>query len=400
MKNILFIAKLSSFQTQNSPNRYYFLKYLESKANIRIINDNYSTNLKNWLEQNKNEFRPDIIIYYFLTRTKVFSKINILDFKRTISLYRIPSIMIFEDSHYIKLVNEVYKKYNFNYLISLYNNKEIISKLNYYNIPVSVWNHYIDTSKFNNDNKKNKKYDFLFYGFNNKEIYPLRNKIYIALKQIQRSNKHIKIKIIEHNGEYNKRINPLPTQQELSSLISESRFSFATSSKYNLFIKKYIEIPLSGATVIGNIPRSYENLLTNNIININKYSSVNSIKKILLDAYNKKYIHIENKNKFFSEKLKSKYCYQQGYNDLNLIVNNILISVKDYKKKRKNTKEFKKMDLLPISNYSPSNLSIVRNNISTINENTNTNTNANTNTNTNVNRKIFKRKEVSFRFNI
>ena len=35
MKNILFIGKLSIFETQNSPNRYLFLKYLESNQILK-----------------------------------------------------------------------------------------------------------------------------------------------------------------------------------------------------------------------------------------------------------------------------------------------------------------------------------------------------------------------------
>jgi len=110
MKNILIIAKLSEFKNENSPNRYHFLKYLEQKSNIMLLNDKSNTTLNNWLKMNKYNFKPEIIIYYFLSKGKRFTQIAIPDFKSSARLFNIPFVMIFEDSHYFDLV---YKLYNF-----------------------------------------------------------------------------------------------------------------------------------------------------------------------------------------------------------------------------------------------------------------------------------------------
>ena len=323
MKNILIIAKMSLFQNENSPNRYYFLKYLEQKPNIGVLNDVSSNSIIQWIQING---KPDIIIYYFLSKGVSLINIDLPDFLSSKQKYNIPCAMIFEDSHYTEIVNNLYNKYNFDYFIQLGYNKSVINKLLYYKIPYKLWNQYIDTTKFINhihDNTE-KKYDFLFYGYTNPKIYPLREKIYKVLKQLQTTHKHIRIKIIEH-GSYKKNILQLPTRENLSVLLSESRFSFATSSKYDLFIKKYIEIPLSGATVIGNIPTNYKDLLKNNIITMDIDASLLKIKQIILDAYNKKYIYIERNNNKFSQLLGAKYNYKRGYMDLNNIVSNILV---------------------------------------------------------------------------
>jgi hypothetical protein len=346
MKNILFIGKLSIFETQNSPNRYLFLKYLESKPNIKILNDNSSLSLKKWLQDNNKNFKPDVIIYYFLTRIPSLTNISIHDFKDAIKKYNIPSVMIFEDSHYTQLVKKLYFNYNFNYFINLNKNTNIVRELNFSNIPVSLWNQYMDITKFYKNHDNEKKYDFLLYGSINNHVYPLRNKILLALNELAKSNNDMRIKIISHNGiEYNKKRNPLPTPDELSVLINQSRFSFATSSIYNLFVKKYTEIPLSGATLIGDIPCGYENLLKNNIIPLNNTMSISTIKQILINSYKNKYIHIEKNIQNFTEIIKNDFNYNKGYNDLNLIINNILSKIK-----KTNNNYFKIMPMMSQKN--------------------------------------------------
>ena len=328
MKNILFIAKLSEFKNENSPNRYFFLKYLEEKPNIMLLNDKSNNSLKKWLNINKNLFNPQIIIYYFLSRGERLTKIAITDFKTTVKEVNIPSVMIFEDSHYFDLVYKLYNFYEFNYFIQLGYNSNVIDKLTQCNIPFELWDQYIDTNKFKNRDI-DIKYDFLFYGFVDSNIYPLRSKIYKVLKELQKSHPHIRIKIIEH-GSYNKSIINVPTQEDLSLLLNQSRFSFATSSIYNLFLKKYIEIALSGTTIIGNIPTAYKALLNNKIINIDFNATSLQIKNIILNTYNNNYFYIELNSSSLTNIFKTCYNYDTGYDKLNTIVDNIIL---DYNNK-------------------------------------------------------------------
>ena len=317
---------MTEFKNENSSNRYFFLKYLSEKPNIMLIDDINTTSLDIWLKSKNNVFRPDIIIYYFLSRGERFMNIAIKDFKFTLKkMKNVPAAMIFEDSHYIEIVNRLYKNYGFDYFIKLGNNAKILHMLKQYNIPYKIWNEYIDLNKFKNYDDE-KKYDFLFYGHVDPNIYPLRTKIYNVLQEIMYTNPEIKIKIIDH-GSYDKNVLNLPAQEELSVLLNKSRFSFATTSIYDLFLKKYIEIPLSGATIIGNIPSDYIELLNDKIIVIDNECSFREIKQILLDAYNNKYFTIEINSTDLSRELKNKYGYESGYNDLNNIVDNILVSL-------------------------------------------------------------------------
>ena len=383
MKNILFIAKLLEFKNENSPNRYCFLKYLEEKPNIMLLDDNSSNYLNDWLKINRSQFNPDIIIYYFLSRGERFTKIAISDFKNTIKQLNIPSVMIFEDSHYFDLVKKLYNLYEFNYYIQLGYNSTVIDKLRQCNIPFELWDQYIDINKFKNRDI-NIKYDFLFYGFVDSNIYPLRTKIYNVLKELQKSHPHIRIKIIEH-GSYNKSIINVPTQEDLSLLLSQSRFSFATSSIYNLFLKKYIEIALSGATIIGNIPNNYEKLLNNRMINIDVNTSMSKIKEIILKSYNNNYLDIELNSSSLTNILKTHYNYDTGYNKLNTIVDNIIL---DYNKKITKVNKLNKVNnnlAFDIDKF------IVNTNNNITNNNTNTNS-----TNNNTLNPITKRKQKKY----
>jgi hypothetical protein len=383
MKNILFIAKLSEFKNENSPNRYCFLKYLEEKPNIMLLNDESNNTLNSWLKINRSQFNPDIIIYYFLSRGERLTKIAISDFKNTIKQLNIPSVMIFEDSHYFDLVKKLYNLYEFNHFIQLGYNSNVTDKLANSNIPFELWDQYIDTDKFKNRNN-DIKYDFLFYGFVDSNIYPLRTKIYNVLKELQKSHPHIRIKIIEH-GSYNKHIIKVPTQEDLSILLNQARFAFATSSIHDLFLKKYVEISLSGTTIIGNIPTNFEELLKNKIINIDFNASTEEIKEIILKSYNNNYFDIELNSSSLTNVLKTRYNYDTGYNKLNTIVDNIIL---DYNKKITKVNKLNKVNnnlAFDIDKF------IVNTNNNITNNNTNTNS-----TNNNTLNPITKRKQQKY----
>ena len=103
------------------------------------------------------------------------------------------------------------------------------------------------------------KYDLLLYGFINKYGYPLRVKFFEVLQFLsQRSN--LRIKHIPHPGYYSGALNKMPKNEELSKIINESRFTMVTSSFKQLYLKKYIEVPMSGSTMIGDIPPDYPEL--------------------------------------------------------------------------------------------------------------------------------------------
>ena len=107
----------------------------------------------------------------------------------------------------------------------------------------------------------------MLYGFIN-NAYPLRVKFFEVLQFLnQRSN--LRIKHIPHPGYYKGALNKLPKNEELSKIINKSRFTLVSSSHYQILLKKYMEVPMSGSTMIGDIPPDYPEL-KGKMIEINK----------------------------------------------------------------------------------------------------------------------------------
>ena len=312
--NILIIAKLRLFKSQNSSNRLNFLNFLNTKNNIKVIEDSSDISIDHWIIE--NNWKPDIILYYFLSHQSVWLYINIKNFKNI----NIKKYMIFEDCIYTDTIKQIYNKYNFsNVLIPTYNNN-IIRFFNNNNINYCLFGYYIDTNIFKKLDNIENKYDILYYGSHFLPVYPLRDKIYKVLKKLQ-SNSKYKIKIIEHIS-YDKNTFKLPMDEELCMLINQSRFCISTSSKYDLLLKKYIEIPLCGTTVIGNIPTKYKNELSGKMVNIDFNANKNEIEKIILEALENKYTNEENNTVLLSEYMKNNFSFDIGYHKLCNICNN------------------------------------------------------------------------------
>ena len=312
--NILIIAKLKLFESQNSSNRLNFLNFLNTKNNIKVIEDSSDINIDRWII--KNNWKPDIIVYYFLSHQSVWLYINI----KNLDNINIKKYMIFEDCLYTKEIKMLYNKYNFlKLLIPTYNNN-ITAFFNNNNINYCVFGHFIDTNIFKKLDNIEQKYDIIYYGAHFLPVYPLRYKIYKVLKKLQ-SNSKYKIKIIDHIS-YDKNIFKLPIDNDLALLINESRFCISTSSIYDILVKKYIEIPLCGTTVIGNIPTKYTNELSGKIVNIDFNANENEIEKIILDALENKYINEETNTGLLNEYMKNNYSFDNGYIKLCNICNN------------------------------------------------------------------------------
>ena len=316
MKNILIIAKFNKFKEENSTNRINFLHYLSTKSNIKLLNDIKNNSIRVWIKKTKKrcKWEPNVILYYFLSAQSKWTTIEIPDF----NYINIPKYMFFEDFHYSQITIPLYLKYKFKtllYPLKHLNNKIILKK---YNVSNTQFGFYIDTKIFKIYENCKKQYDILYYGFIN-HIYPLRSKIYKCLKLLAK-NTNYKILFINHPG-YVKKDNNLPINDKLAKLLNQSKFSIATSSTYNLMVKKYFEIPLCGTTIIGDIPTDYNDLLKNNMVNIQKNANEITIYNILLKCCEGKYDNIVNNNNNTLRKIiQTTYNFESGYNKLNEII--------------------------------------------------------------------------------
>ena len=156
-----------------------------------------------------------------------------------------------------------------------------------------------------------KEYDILLYGCLHPKIYPLRYKISIVLKFLK---KKYKVLVVPFKGYTQK---GKSNYHLLPELIIKSKYVIATSSIYDMFVKKYQEILLCGSKIIGDIPTGYEDTLDGHIKVINKDDSYQTIFDKIVKYLNEDYefTDIEQTLKF-----QNKYCLKQSYKDLiNLI---------------------------------------------------------------------------------
>jgi len=319
MKNILIIAKMNLFSKEISQNRYSFLKFLDSKPNIRVIDDLPRHINKTLQKQTEQGFSVDIIIYYALSSNIKWRDIKTINFDKC----NLKRYLVFEDYLYIGLCTGMFIKYKLNVLILLKcHNKFMRLYSEKIGKPPLLWNHFVDTEVFKERNRK-KKYKLLLYGFCRPKLYPIRARINFFMGELLKKYPTLNIKIVEHPGYGNIDLSKAVMQQDLSKLINESCFTVATSSAASTFVKKYIEIPLSGSILVGDIPIGYEDLLQNNIVEIPQTMKNDDIFKKLLDVINGKYDYMldpERINKF-AETIKSKYSYEKGYDELLQILN-------------------------------------------------------------------------------
>lgn len=313
MKNILFVCKITQCKTQPSNNRVKLLEFLEKNYdNIKLLDDLPNSSLKDKIEnyETKENWSPDVIIYYFISRWSSWINIQLPDF----TTYRkdIDRYMIFEDHHYAKDVIQLYNKYNFKMLIKPNTHIHTEKIYRQYNVNFNIWGFYIDSELFK-DYKLPKKYDILLYGCVS-DFYPLRKKMYSIMKFLQARTKY-KIKIIEHSGYVDKKkAEALPKNSELSKIINESRFTLVSSSMFHVYVKKYLEVPMSNSTIIGDIPGDYKDKLKENIIEVPFNSTEKQLLEVMLNAIKNKYLDIENKN--YGEEVRKNHSFYKAYEDL------------------------------------------------------------------------------------
>ena len=139
------------------------------------------------------------------------------------------------------------------------------------------------------------KYDLLLYGFINKYGYPLRVK-FIEVLQFLSERSNLRIKHIPHPGYYSGALNKMPKNEELSKIINESRFTIVLLHLNNYILKKYLEVPMSGSTMIGDIPSDYPEL-KGKIIEIKRDATHDNIVQTIKKSFENEYLEIEKESR-------------------------------------------------------------------------------------------------------
>ncbi len=320
MKNVLIIAKMDLFKEQPSNNRVDLLNFLSTKQNIKIMNDKEGQTLKSWISKTKKRIKwePDVIIYYFLSRQEKWTEISIKDFNK--NHMSLPRYMIFEDSHYYETAISLYKKYKFQKLLKPQKKAKLDDYYKNSGVNIDYWGYFIDSENFKVRKLESEfKYDILLYGFINKFAYPLRVKFFEVL-QFLNEKSNLRIKHIPHPGYYNGALNKMPKNEELSKIINESRFTLVSSSSFGILLKKYMEVPMSGSTMIGDIPPDYPEL-NGKMVEIKNDADHDTIIQTIKKCFENEYIEVEKASRIYGLMLSKTKNFESGYNLLNKIVN-------------------------------------------------------------------------------
>ncbi len=308
------------FKEQPSNNRVDLLNFLSTKQNIKIMNDKEGQTLKSWISKTKKRIKwePDVIIYYFLSRQEKWTEISIKDFNK--NHMSLPRYMIFEDSHYYETAISLYKKYKFQKLLKPQKKAELDDYYKNSGVNIDYWGYFIDSENFKVRKLESEfKYDILLYGFINKFAYPLRVKFFEVL-QFLNEKSNLRIKHIPHPGYYNGALNKMPKNEELSKIINESRFTLVSSSSFGILLKKYMEVPMSGSTMIGDIPPDYPEL-NGKMVEIKNDADHDTIIQTIKKCFENEYIEVEKASRIYGLMLSKTKNFESGYNLLNKIVN-------------------------------------------------------------------------------
>ena len=228
--------------------------------------------------------------------------------------------MIFEDSHYYETAISLYKKYKFQKLLKPQKKAELDDYYKNSGVNIDYWGYFIDSENFKVRKLESEfKYDILLYGFINKFAYPLRVKFFEVL-QFLNEKSNLRIKHIPHPGYYNGALNKMPKNEELSKIINESRFTLVSSSSFGILLKKYMEVPMSGSTMIGDIPPDYPEL-NGKMVEIKNDADHDTIIQTIKKCFENEYIEVEKASRIYGLMLSKTKNFESGYNLLNKIVN-------------------------------------------------------------------------------
>lgn len=293
--------QLNEFDIQNLDINLYKIIYVDEYLKSENDTIDYS-NYYLFIHYN----RTNIISYNYIyndlyTDDETTDKIN-----KKILNFNGKKILIIHDIHDYTFKDGYNSFYNYLEMFNIdlvignymYNKEyEIINSIvNKLNKKICTIPNLVDSNVFRNYDQE-KIYDILIYGMI-ADCYVLRKRL---LDIIKNNKENWKIRIIEYNE---------MDGVELSKEINKSYLSIATSSIYEYFVFKYIEISLSQSLVIGDMPLQGKKLFDdNNFININNDMTDDEIINIINITLNDKKSILEKINMFNSklEFYKSKY---------------------------------------------------------------------------------------------
>ena len=141
-----------------------------------------------------------------------------------------------------------------------------------------------------NKNSSKRDIDILLSGRAKKKHYPLKHKLFTVINKYKNTLLK-KYKIVNHNhpGYNNNDSYTDINQKKYAEILNRSKIAIACTSKYNYRLGKYVEIPMCGTIIFGDIPfedrKNFENFVVEVTIDM---SEETIIQKLIDTLENKK----------------------------------------------------------------------------------------------------------------
>jgi glycosyltransferase involved in cell wall biosynthesis len=266
--NLLYVCSQKYLIKKMSRVRFWAMEYLAKHNDVKLTllspeDEKYNKNIS--LQQNIVNLNLDfdlVIWYKPLDDTYIFDKEFDLPFKTCLRYNE-----MWDFTWTSKEINEsntdiiiCHHKNDFEKYNSLYKN---INKKFYY-IP-----HQANPEIFNYNNT-NKTIDILLSGVTKQKHYPLKHYLFNIIKKHQYTTlRKYKIHFHQHPGYNHNDSFTNKNQINYNKLINQSKLCVACTSKYNYRLGKYVEIPMSGSVILGDIPYEDKNNFNKFVVEVN-----------------------------------------------------------------------------------------------------------------------------------
>ena len=285
--SVLFVCDVKYLIYKMSRVRFWAIEELSKNKNINLDLlgpgfthfDNKKTLQQNIIDQKKNY---DIVIWYKpLDANYNFCYKTALPFK-TMLRYNEMWDFEFTSTEIEKTKTDIiichhkndYEKYALYY-------KDDFKKTFYYNP------HHANSEIFKPLDIK-KEYDIMISGICKKKHYPLKYRLLEIIKKYKSTElKDYKIYIHGHPGyKHNDSFKSL-NQKKYNEIVNKSTLCLACTSRHQYRLGKYVEIPMAGSVIVGDIPYEDKENFREFVVEVNIEDSelfiINKIKSVLLD---------------------------------------------------------------------------------------------------------------------
>ena len=269
---ILYLVTLDTFLLKMSRVRFWAIEELAKNKNITLFISGLNWyNFNSELDLNQNiqnlPLKPNIVIWY-----KPLQQ----NFKKL----KIPTCIRYNEMWDINHTTDEIIKSQSNIIICHHKN-DYLDYLDYFKHDKSkkfIYNpHHASPEIFYNKGFA-KTIDILVSGVTTCKHYPFKNRLLkIILKYKNTLLKDYNVVHHKHPGYNNEDSYTNINQINYSNLINKSKICITCSSKYNYRLGKYVEIPMCGSVICGDLPYEDQEEFKNFIIEVNNNMTDNEI---------------------------------------------------------------------------------------------------------------------------